>query len=140
MLKVETVAIVKQTAPLIKENGEKITSRMYEILFTKYPETKELFKNAPENQYKILANAIFAYASNVDKVENLTQAVEKMAKKHVETNVKPEHYPLVKDALLKSISEILNPPEKVLNAWEEAYDFLANVLIEKEKQLYSVEV
>ncbi len=136
MLDKQTQEIIKSTAPLIKENGEKITTRMYEILFSKYPETKELFKNAPPDQYKRLANAIFSYAANIDRLEALQEAIERMAQKHVETNVKPEHYPLVKDALLTAIKEVLNPPEEIINAWDKAYDVLANVLIEREKQLY----
>ncbi len=136
MLDQKTQEIIKSTAPLIKEKGEQITTRMYEILFSKYPETKELFKNAPQDQYKRLANAIFAYSANIDRLDALNEAIERMAQKHVETNVKPEHYPLVKDALLTAIKEVLNPPQEVLDAWDKAYDLLADVLIEREKQLY----
>ena len=136
MLDQKTQEIIKSTAPLIKEKGEQITTRMYEILFSKYPETKELFKNAPQDQYKRLANAIFAYSANIDRLDTLNEAIERMAQKHVETNVKPEHYPLVKDALLTAIKEVLNPPQEVLDAWDKAYDLLADVLIEREKQLY----
>jgi len=137
MLDPKTQEIIKSTAPLIKEKGEQITTRMYEILFSKYPETKELFKNAPKDQYKRLANAIFSYAANIDRLDALQEAIERMAQKHVETNVKPEHYPLVKDALLTAIKEVLNPPQEVIEAWDKAYDVLANVLIEREKQLYA---
>lgn len=137
MLKPETIQIVKSTAPLLREKGEEVTTRMYEILFSRYPETKELFKNAPKEQYKILANAIIAYSSNVDNLEALGKAIDTMAKKHVETNVQPEHYPMVGDALITAIKEVLNPDEEVLKAWEEAYNFLADVLIEEEKKLYA---
>ena len=137
MLDPKTQEIIKSTAPLIKEKGEQITTRMYEILFSKYPETKELFKNAPQDQYKRLANAIFSYAANIDRLDALQEAIERMAQKHVETNVKPEHYPLVKDALLTAIKEVLNPPQEVIEAWDKAYDVLANILIEREKQLYA---
>ncbi|RUM48287.1 MAG: hypothetical protein DSY47_05875 [Hydrogenothermus sp.] len=136
MLDQKTQEIIKSTAPIIKEKGEEITTRMYEILFSKYPETKELFKNAPKDQYKRLANAIFAYSANIDRLDALQEAIERMARKHVETNVKPEHYPLVKDALLTAIKEVLNPPQEILEAWDKAYDLLADVLIEREKQLY----
>ncbi len=136
MLKLETISIVKSTAPAIREKGEEITTRMYEILFTKYPETKEMFKNAPPEQYRILANAIIAYSSNVDNLGALDKAIEKMVNKHVETNVQPEHYPMVGDALLTAIKEVLNPDEEVLKAWEEAYNFLAEILIKEEQKAY----
>jgi nitric oxide dioxygenase len=136
MLKQETICTVKSTAPVIREKGEEITTRMYEILFTKYPETKEMFKNAPPEQYRILANAIIAYSSNVDNLPALEKAIEKMVQKHVETNVKPEHYPMVGDALLTAIKEVLDPDEEVVKAWEEAYNFLAEVLIKEEEKAY----
>jgi len=109
---------------------------MYEILFSKYPDTKELFKNAPEDQYKRLANAIFAFFANVDRLEVLEQAIEKIAQKHVKANVKPEHYPYVKDALMAAIKEVLNPSDEIIKAWGKAYDLLAQILIKREEELY----
>jgi len=38
-----TKAIVKSTAPLLKDKGEQITTVMYKHLFTNHPEAKELF-------------------------------------------------------------------------------------------------
>ena len=136
MIRQEVIETVKATVPAIRENGEKITTRMYEILFSKYPETKELFKNAPEDQYKRLANSLWAYGSNIDNLDNLKTAIIRMVEKHVETGVKPEHYPMVKDALMQAIKDVLNPPEEIIEAWEEAYDFLAKTLISVEKEMY----
>jgi nitric oxide dioxygenase len=136
MLTEKTIKIVKSTAPIIKENGVEITTKMYEKLFTKYPEIQELFKNAPESQPQKLANAIFAYASNIDNLEALEKTIMNIAEKHVETNVKPEHYPLVKECLMEAVSEVLNPSEDVAKAWEEAYDFLAKTLVKIEENLY----
>jgi nitric oxide dioxygenase len=130
--------IVKATAPVVKEHGEAITTAMYKILFERYPETKELFKDAPEDQYRKLANAIYAYAANIDKLENLSKGIEQMALIHVEKGVKPEHYPLVGEALLDAMKEVLGDAatEEVLEAWKEAYFFLADVLIAREAELY----
>ncbi|RUM62431.1 MAG: hypothetical protein DSZ03_06825 [Sulfurimonas sp.] len=134
----ETKALVKATAPLIKKHGEAITQTMYPILFERYPDAKILFKNASDNQHKKLAASIYAYAANIDKLEALSKAIETIAAAHVKTAIKPEHYPWVRDALLSAIKEVLGneaTPE-VIGAWGEAYDFLANVLIEREKELY----
>ena len=38
-----TKDIIQATAPVIKVNGEKITSTMYRVLFDSHPEAKELF-------------------------------------------------------------------------------------------------
>lgn len=133
-----TKEIIKSTAPVLKENGEAITTAMYKVLFSKYPQTQELFKDASADQHKKLANAVYAYAANIDKLENLGKGIEKMASVHVKTKVKPEHYPMVGDALLQAIKSVLGDgaTDEVMKAWEEAYGFLAKVLISREEELY----
>lgn len=134
-----TKAIIKATAPVLKDKGEEITTAMYAILFERNPELKELFKDADPDQYKKLAQAVYAYAANIDNLSLLGKGIETMAQAHVKTNIKPEHYPLVGGALLSAIKEVLGDAatDEVLEAWKEAYFFLADVLIKREEQLYA---
>lgn len=137
----ETMAIVKSTAPAIQQHGLAITKRMYERLFVD-PEIKALFDQAAQlsgEQPKRLADAILAFARNVDKLDVLTSAIERIASRHVETHIKPQHYPAVANALLPAIKDVLGDAvdEQVLAAWGEAYWFLADVLIAREAALYA---
>ena len=136
----ETIAIVKATAPALQQHGVAITTRMYERLFEN-AEVKAMFDQAAQRsgeQPKRLAAAILAYAQNVDKLEALTPAVLRMVERHVETGVKPEHYPLVAEALLPAIRDVLGEAatDEILAAWGEAYWFLADILIGKERAMY----
>jgi len=133
-----TKEIIKSTAPIIKEHGEAITTAMYKIMFEKYPEAKELFKNAEPDQYKKLASMIYAYATNIDNLDSLEKGINKVAQIHVDVNILPKHYPWVGESLLGAIKEVLanDATEEVLNAWKEAYEFLAKVFIAKEEELY----
>lgn len=136
----QTIAIIKATAPALQEHGVAITTRMYERLFTN-EDVKAMFDQAAQasgEQPKRLAAAILAYAQNVDKLQNLSAPVARMVQRHVETGVKPEHYPLVADALLPAIRDVLGEAasDEVLAAWGEAYWFLADILIGKEAELY----
>lgn len=137
----ETIATVKATAPALQQHGVAITTRMYERLFVN-EDVKALFDQAAQEsgeQPKRLAAAILAYAQNVDKLENLQGPVLRMAQRHVETLVKPEHYPLVAEALLPAIRDVLGDAatDEILAAWGEAYWYLAEILIGKEAQLYA---
>lgn len=134
-----TQAIIKATAPVLKEKGEAITTAMYKILFERNPELKELFKDAEPDQYKKLAQAVYAYAANIDNLGALGKGIETIAQAHVKTKIKPEHYPLVGGALLSAIEEVLGEAASadIMNAWKEAYFFLADVLIKREEQLYA---
>jgi nitric oxide dioxygenase len=137
----ETIAIIKSTAPALRQHGVAITTRMHERLFVD-PEIKALFDQAAQEsgeQPKRLAAAILAFAENADRLGALTPAIERMAARHVETNVKPEHYPAVANALLPAIKDVLGDAvdDTVLGAWGEAYWFLADVLIAREASLYT---
>jgi nitric oxide dioxygenase len=112
---------------------------MYEKLFSAHPEAKELFKDAEPDQYKKLANAVYAYAANIDNLEVLGKGIETMVNAHVKTNVQPMHYPWVGEAILGAIKDVLGDAatDEVLTAWKEAFFFLADVLIAKEKEAYA---
>lgn len=138
----EAMAIVKSTAPMLQKHGLEITTRMYERLF-KNKDIEAMFDQAAQKsgaQPKRLAAAILAYAKNIDNLGALTAAVEMMARRHVETKVKAEHYPFVAEALLPAIRDVLGPEiatDAVLAAWGEAYWMLADILIEAEKKIYA---
>lgn len=135
-----TKQIIQATAPIVKEQGAAITTRMYERLFSAHPELEVLFKDAADDQYKKLANAIYAYASNIDKLDQLSKGIDTMVASHVRTRVQPEHYPMVGTALLGAMQDILGDSanEEVIDAWKEAYFFLADILIAKEQKQMNV--
>jgi hemoglobin-like flavoprotein len=133
--------LIQATAPALREHGVAITTRMYERLFVN-EEVKALFDQAAQEsgeQPKRLAGAILAYAENIDKLQNLTAPVERMVRRHVETGVKAEHYPYVAEALLPAIRDVLGEAatDEILEAWGQAYWFLADILIGKEAECYA---
>ncbi|MCF6245293.1 MAG: globin domain-containing protein, partial [Sulfurovum sp.] len=73
-----TKAIIKSTAPVLKEHGEAITTVMYKHLFTNHPEAKVLFENAEPDQYKKLAEMVYAYAENIDNLPALQKGIDKV--------------------------------------------------------------
>jgi len=137
----KAIEIVKATAPAIEKYGVEITTAMYARLFQN-AEVAAMFDRAAQEsgeQPRRLAAAILAYAKNIDKLGNLGAAVQRMVARHVETGVKAEHYPLVAEALLPAIREVLGADvatDEVLGAWGEAYWMLADILIAAEAQAY----
>ena len=137
----DTCAIIKATAPALQAHGVAITTRMYERLFED-ADVKAMFDAAAQEsgeQPRRLAAAILAYAQNVDKLAALSGPVARMACRHAETNVRPEHYPLVAAALLPAIRDVLGEAatDEVLDAWGKAYWVLADILIGEEAKLYA---
>ncbi|WP_340695474.1 globin domain-containing protein [Hydrogenobacter thermophilus] len=128
----ETKSAILKSVPFLQSQGEKLTARMYEILFEENPELKGMFES---DNSKKLAGALLAYAQNLERLEILEPALNNMALAHVKAGVKPEHYQKVWKALYKAMKE-MNIPEDIIKGWEEAYWFLAQVLVNKEKRLY----
>ena len=144
-MKPDTIEIIKATAPVIKEHGQKITQRMYEIAFQARPDMRRFFVNTwmknPEEgrkQAAQLANSVYAYASHIDELEKLSSVVERIAQKHVQSRILPEMYPVIGECLLAAIKDVLGDaatPE-VLEAWEEAYGALAEIFTNREREIY----
>lgn len=140
-LSLATIQFVKATVPALEAHGLEITRRMYERLF-QGDLIKDLFNQSHHGaagaQPKALADAVLAYARHIDNLGVLDGAVERIAQKHVALNILPEHYPLVAQALLGAIQDVLGgaaTPE-ICAAWGEAYWFLAELLIGREAAIY----
>ncbi|GGN58831.1 flavohemoprotein [Novosphingobium indicum] len=137
-----TIALVKATVPALEAHGLDIVHEMYSRMFQN-PEIRDLFNQSHHgdagSQPRALTGAILAYAGNIDNLGALAPAVERIAQKHVGLQILPDHYPYVGEALLGAIKAVLGDAatDEILEAWGEAYWFLANILIAREGRIYT---
>ncbi|MDQ7067097.1 MAG: globin domain-containing protein [Sulfurimonas sp.] len=103
----KTINIINETADLIVANDRKITSKMYEIVFTKYPDLEKLFEGISQEQYKKLAQLISMYAVNIERIESLLPALKEISLVHVAKMVSPVQYPKIGMALIQAMEEVL---------------------------------
>jgi nitric oxide dioxygenase len=142
MLSEKTVQIVKDITPVVAANAETITRRFYERMFEANPEVKAFFNQSHQHtggQQKALAGAICAYFTHIDNPAVLMPAVELIAQKHCSLGIKAEHYPIVGNNLLAAIGDVMGDaatPE-IVEAVAEAYDFLADIFIDRENAIYA---
>jgi nitric oxide dioxygenase len=135
-------AIIKSTVPLLESGGEALTTHFYKMLFRDYPQVMPLFNQAHQgtgDQPRALANGVLMYARHIDRLDQLGGLVSAIVNKHVAVNILPEHYPLVGDALLRAIREVLGAEiatDAVIEAWGAAYQQLADILIGAEESVY----
>ncbi|MCP4097563.1 MAG: NO-inducible flavohemoprotein [Planctomycetaceae bacterium] len=142
MLSQKTIDIIKQITPLVAENAKAITRRFYELMFDGDPEVRAFFNMAHQEsgqQPEALANAVCAYFSAIENLDTLGPVVELIAQKHCSLNVQPEHYPIVGKYLLAAIKDVLGDPasDEIIEAVAEAYGLLAEVCINREKEIYA---
>ncbi len=141
MLSPQTIQIVKETAPILEKRGLEITTHFYKRMFTHHPELLNLFNHSNQKQGRqprALANAVYAAAAHIDRLEAILPVVEQIAHKHRSVGVLAEQYPIVGENLLHAIKEVLGDAatEEVIKAWEEAYEVIADVFIKVEQGMY----
>ncbi len=141
MVSQKTIEIVKSTAPILKNQGKQITTRMYEIMFQKYPDVRKKFDmsaQADGSQPVKLATAVYSYANQIDNLPALKSMVERIAHRHVQTHVLPGEYRIVGETLLQAMKDVLREAatEEVMAAWTEAYQALSEVFIKREDDIY----
>lgn len=110
MLTKQTIDIIKSTVPVLEVHGKAITTAFYQLLFENHPELLNIFNHANQREGKqqtALANAVYAAAAHIDRLEDILPAVKQIAQKHRALNVKPEHYPIVGENLLAAIKKVL---------------------------------
>lgn len=140
MLSPQTIAIVKATAPVMQIHGLTIVLRMYDLLL-RDPNIRALFDPTHQRngtQPRALAQAVVAYAENIDNLAALGPAVERIASRHVALNIQPHHYDAVAIALIQAVRDVLGDAATpdIIAAWTEAIGLLKTIFTAREEELY----
>ena len=118
-------AIVAKMDPVAV--GGLFYSRLFEIA----PQLKHMFRSpVPEQSKKLLAMISYVIIK-LDKLEDILDEVAKLAQRHVNYGVKPDHYRLVGEALLWTLEKGLaeNWNSEVKEAWSNCYQVLSSAMI-----------
>ena len=141
MLTDKHIDIIKSTIPLLENAGPALTGHFYQRMFSHNPELQDIFNMANQHsgrQQVALFEAIAAYAKNIENLSALTTAVERIAQKHTSFNIKAPHYAIVGHHLIETLRELASEAftAEVEEAWTAAYQFLAQIFINRETELY----
>ncbi|KZF21579.1 flavohemo protein [Xylona heveae TC161] len=137
----EQINTIKATVPVLEQYGGIITTTFYKNMLSENPELKNVFNSANQitgHQPRALAQSVYAYAANIDNLGALSAAVENICNKHASLYIRPEQYNIVGTYLLAAMKQVLGDaltPE-IHDAWAAAYWQLANIMIDREAQLY----
>lgn len=133
--------LIKTTVPILQSAGAILTEHFYKRMLGHNPELKEVFNmgnQANGRQKEALAGAVLAYAANIDNPSVLLNVLKGIGNKHVSLSIKPEQYSIVGEHLIASIKEVLGDAatSELLEAWTIAYNQLADIMINIEKEMY----
>lgn len=141
MISSNAKTIIDATLPVVLENGTKITRHFYRRMFEHNPELKNLFNLGNQEsgeQAQALAGSVYAFASTIDRLDEIETAMNRIAQKHVSLGITPTQYTIVGRHLLASIAEVLGAAvtPDVAAAWDEVYWLMACNLISREAKIY----
>jgi len=134
--------LIKATVPILRSSGEDLTNYFYARMFTHHPELRNMFNMGNQSngrQKSALANAVLAYAENIENPSVLIGVLKGIGTKHRSLNIQPDQYKIVGTQLIASIAEVVGEgatPE-ILEAWTTAFYQLAQIMIDLEKEMYT---
>jgi hemoglobin-like flavoprotein len=123
--------LLRKTFALVVERNPTLTTRFYEILFERYPQSRALF--SPERQKKqeqMLTQALVAVLEHLEDAPWLTQTLKALGDKHVEYGVTREMYDWVGASLLATLAETAGPDwtPAAAQAWTDAYGAITSLM------------
>jgi nitric oxide dioxygenase len=129
----EQVKLVQQTFAQVVPIADKAAEIFYDRLFEVAPAVKPLFRGDMAEQRRKLIATLAVVVNGLDDLPSVLPAASALAKRHVGYGARPEHYPVVGEALLWTLTRGLGPqwtPE-VAGAWTAAYTTLSGFMIEE---------
>jgi hemoglobin-like flavoprotein len=125
------VKVLRESFELVVERSPNVTRRFYEILFERYPQTREMFpESRRSNQEAMLTEALVAVMDHLEDAPWLSSTLQGLGAKHVSYGVTDEMYGWVGDSLLRTLAEVAGPawsPETE-QAWSDAYGAIAGLM------------
>ncbi len=127
----DLTAYVQSTFQQIVPYADAFAARFYSFLFELDPSLRSLFKGDMIDQGRKLAQILVVVVNSIDKLEDLTSAVENLGKRHLAYGVKDTHYETVGTALILTLEDFLGEDftPDLRNAWLQTYNLLAQVAI-----------
>jgi hemoglobin-like flavoprotein len=123
---------------LVAPRGDELMDRFYARLFAAAPEVKPLFAGADmDAQKSMLLGALVLLRRHLDDLETIVPILRGLGARHVAYGARPEHYPVVGQALLRSMAEVAGEdwrPEHE-RAWTAALDVVAGAMLEGAAEL-----
>jgi nitric oxide dioxygenase len=129
--------LIRSTYLIILTQSDEFATSFYEILFEKYPNTRNLFLATDlEKQKKKLMESLDLVLVNVHSPKAFSSILKDLGKRHVKYGAVLTDYPLVGDALLQALERHLGTAwnQNVQHAWTLAYQIIANLMAEGAKE------
>lgn len=127
------ITLVKNTWKLFRDIDPVVVGDVfYSKLFLDFPQAKQMFHIATAVQSRKLIEMINIIVGRLDRLEELTEEIERLAIRHVGYGVKASHYEIVGETLLWTLQQGLGKDwnDEVKSAWTACYVLISETMIQ----------
>ena len=127
----DQVSLVQQSFAKVVPIADQAAEMFYDRLFEIAPAVKSLFPADMREQRRKLMATLGIVVNGLSSLEMILPAASALATRHVAYGARPEHYPVVGEALLWTLEKGLGPDwtPDVADAWVAAYTTLSGFMI-----------
>lgn len=121
---------LQSSMSLMLDDEEGFAKIFYDKLFTRAPYLRNLFRNNMTDQGRLLTHMLGGIVYSLSRPEHLKRGLSKLGQSHLQYGVKDAYYPIVKQAMLETIDQVLREAKtpQTLNAWSAALDFVIDAM------------
>ena len=125
-----TVELIRSSWAAVEPQAEELGKHFYATLFTRAPETRDLFPVNMEVQRSRLLRALVHVVQMVDQPDDLVPFLQQLGRDHRKFGVLTEHYDAVGEALISAIETYSgrNWTPDVDRAWNHAYGLVSDAM------------
>ncbi len=128
----DDLEIMRSCMQMAVKEAPLVSEYFHDELFRLAPETRQLYRMNLVIQGRLLIDRMSMIVTQMHDIEALRPFVEDLAIRHVGYGVRPEHYPLVRQALVAAFRRLLGTQftSEAETAWTEAYDSVASIMVD----------
>lgn len=115
---------------LLLQDEDAFSTIFYTKVFEKAPAVRHLFSGNLRDQGRLLTHMLGGIVYSLARPEHLVMGLKKLGKSHQGYGVRHEFYPIVKEAMLETIPEVLDEyyTPRISEAWDAALDFVTDTM------------
>lgn len=127
----ESLDRVRGSVDLLLPRAADVTRRFYERLFCVAPETRALFKIDMTVQRHHFAAALSMILKNLTLLDVLADPLRQLGRHHAAAGVRPQHYPVVRDAILFAMGQTLDGAwtDDLAADWHDLLDAISAIMM-----------
>ena len=127
----ESLERVRGSVALLLPKIADVSERFYDHLFTVSPEARALFRVDMAVQRQHFAAALSVIMKNLTLLDVLAEPLRELGRQHADVGVRPQHYPVVRDAILFAIGQTLRQDwtDELAADWHELLDTVSAIMM-----------